>query len=397
MGLTKNHTVICLTHPVDLCDGSKWAGRARSVTGTHPLARYLSPQTIGGKAYSLYRMASMGFLVPAAFAIPVWVYHAWKAGEVHWETALRPLWKGMDGQWNVGNGLSSSFCVAIRSGAPVSMPGMMDTILQVPLADRIAIIHHIEEVFRSFESDRCQAYRKSKGIGDIGTACIVQAMVLPTHQSGAGVVHSIDPVSGKGWGLYGEYLEKMTGDKLVGGTTNANPISGLMKSHPYIHDELLLGVTTLENAWGGPVEVEFAWGMTLPTQPRPFLYWLQCRLARLSKDVIPVIKGKLGRLLGRGHVASQGLCKAKVVTPESVSGRGQSQNKIWVAPTTTPDDYPYMEKAKGIVTYTGGTTCHAAVVARELGKPCIVAYDGEALLPGMRVTVDAYKGEVYGV
>ena len=352
--------------------------RVNSVTPRHPLARVITPATVGGKAFSLYRMSQMGLCVPPACVLSMSAWRLWKADPVG--TRLPKL---CSHAFNfVAQHAGSRNKLAVRSGAPVSMPGMMDTKLDVGEGGVYAAV---VEVFNSFESPRCRAYRTAHGIGEIGTAVIIQAMA-PMESStigGAGVACSIDPVTGRGWGVFGEVVPGMRGNKLVGGEVTPIAISKWRRSHAKLYDLLRIGLAALENEWGAPVEVEFAWCGGA-------LFYLQCRAAKISHPALYGFTQVRGRWLGRGRSASGGTAKGIVSTAVNFHEGG-----VWVAPITTPEDYPLMVKSTGIVTLTGGTTCHAAVVAREMKVPCVVAYDGEPLLSGMEIVVDGGTGEVY--
>ena len=107
---------------------------------------------------------------------------------------------------------------------------------------------------------------------------------------------------------------------------------------------------------------------------------------------------EIGDMLLKGLSASPGIAIGKVVKIMDIEELNKvKKGHILVTPMTTPDMVPAMQRAAGIVTDEGGTTCHAAIVSRELGIPCIVG-TGEAtdiLKDGMDVTVDANIGVVY--
>lgn len=99
----------------------------------------------------------------------------------------------------------------------------------------------------------------------------------------------------------------------------------------------------------------------------------------------------------KGKSASHGLAVGIVrIIPTIKEFSKMNKGDILVAPMTRPEYMPIMEKAAAIVTVEGGLTCHAAIVSRELGKPCIVGAQGALMLlkDGMKVEVNAYKGIV---
>ncbi len=105
-----------------------------------------------------------------------------------------------------------------------------------------------------------------------------------------------------------------------------------------------------------------------------------------------------GQILLTGLSASPGVGKGRVrIIPTPKDMNLMQQGEILVTEMTTPDFVPAMKKAAGIITDTGGRTCHAAIVSRELGVPCIVGTREAThkLKDGQFVTVDAVRGKVY--
>lgn len=113
--------------------------------------------------------------------------------------------------------------------------------------------------------------------------------------------------------------------------------------------------------------------------------------------------GKMGdassaKVITRGLGASPGIGKGKVVILAGPREIGKVQKgDVLVTEMTTPDFVPAMKKASAIVTNSGGMTCHAAIVSREMGIPCIVGTKNatQALKEGQFVTVDAVRGMIY--
>src|SRR5688572_9351230 len=189
--------------------------------------------------------------------------------------------------------------VSVRSGAPVSMPGMMDTILNLGLNDatmlglgraagsdafaqacrerfvasfrsivgvpdvpddpwtqlRLAI----EAVFRSWDSPRARAYRRKEGIpDDLGTAVTVQAMVFGNRgpDSGTGVVFTRNPATGE-LGLYADVMFDAQGDDVVAGTHQTEPIAVLDERMPKVASELRSHAVRLERHYADLCDIEF--------------------------------------------------------------------------------------------------------------------------------------------
>ena len=118
----------------------------------------------------------------------------------------------------------------------------------------------------------------------------------------------------------------------------------------------------------------------------------------MSNETHASISAGSSHVLLTGLAASPGVGKGKVRILPSPKEMGlMQQGEILVTEMTTPDFVPAMKKAAGIITNTGGMTCHAAIVSRELGVPCIVG-SREAttkLTDGQFITVDAVRGKVY--
>lgn len=337
----------------------------------------------GGKGISLSIMSSHGLPVPEAAIIPA---------SLHREI-LDDLRNGKP--FNMYSLTASVFKrlgpkrdVSVRSGARVSMPGMLDTVLGVP-KDASALAEAILKVWRSWFSERAVAYRKVHSIGDIGTAVIIQDMVYGDGpgKSGTGVAFSVNPVTGKRV-MTGEWLPGHRGDAIVGGTATPLPLRELKRAMPDVYAMLREGVRRMaEDGYMKPVEVEF-------TVEDGDLYFLQCRPAKVAERKTRKRKLKKGNVVLKGLSGSPGVATGRVLTPHQAAKYGPPY--ILMCEFTSPDDFPVMQHASAIVTAVGGITCHAVIVARELGIPCIVGcgdipvelYNHESL------TVDADRGIV---
>ncbi len=205
--------------------------------------------------------------------------------------------------------------VSVRSGAAVSMPGMMDTLLDLGFNDAVedaltraatAEFAHdtrqrfsrwyqrivgsappedpylqlraaIEAVFASWDSPRAVAYRSHHGLDDRGgTAAVVQAMVFGNinANSGAGVVFSRNPMTGAR-AEFGEWLPGGQGDDVVSGTLDVEPIAALRARLPAVYDELIAAARALERLAADVQEIEF-------TVEDGTLWLLQTRAAKRS-------------------------------------------------------------------------------------------------------------------
>ncbi|WP_196780964.1 pyruvate, phosphate dikinase [Nocardioides sambongensis] len=214
--------------------------------------------------------------------------------------------------------------VSVRSGAPISMPGMMDTVLNLGLsetteraltaetgdADYVAdtrdrFVHQYREtvlgaapedttavvpddawaqlraavaaVFGSWQSPRAQVYRRSRGIGDdLGTAVTIQAMVFGNldADSGTGVLFSRNPNTGSS-DPFGEWLPGGQGEDVVSGKVTPLPLEALASGLPAVHTELLDMARRLERLNGDVQDIEF-------TVEAGRLWLLQTRSAKRS-------------------------------------------------------------------------------------------------------------------
>jgi pyruvate, orthophosphate dikinase len=276
---------------------------------------------LGGKAANLGVMASdLGLPVPPGFVITTETCRRFLA--TGWPPGLdEELREGMRGlEASLGRRFGDAddpLLVSVRSGAPVSMPGMMDTILDLGLDDattaglarvtgdeafarscrerletsfrsivgvadvpsdpwaqlRLAI----EAVFRSWESDRARTYRQKEGIADdLGTAVTVQAMVFGNRgpTSATGVLFTRDPATGEP-ALYGDVLFDAQGEDVVAGTHRTEPVSVLDERLPEVAAELRAAAVRLEHHFRDLCDIEF-------TIESGRLWMLQVRVGKRS-------------------------------------------------------------------------------------------------------------------
>ena len=297
----------------------------------------------------------------------------------------------------------------------------------------------IEAVFKSWNTDRAKTYRRVERIpDDLGTAVNVQMMVFgnmgPT--SGTGVAFTRNPITGKKE-LYGDYLANAHGEDVVAGVRDTEPISALKRRLPKVYAEFEGYARKLEKHYKDVQDLEF-------TVERGKLYMLQTRSAKRTGEaavriaVDMVSEGLINRkeavarveprqleqllfprvdpsakvqALTRGVPASPGAATGQAVFDADTAQEWGKQGKavILVRIETNPNDVHGMVEAKGILTQTGGTASHAALVARGMGRPCIVgaskvmvnlstrsfAVDGTTVKEGDEITIDGLTGDVY--
>ena len=485
-----------------------------------------SAETMGFKAWNLLRMAELSLPVPAAFVIGTHYCMNPTAREV---AAHPDLWKaGLDAlQRSTGMTLGDPrrpLLVSVRSGAPVSMPGMMETLLNIGLCDatvagllrqtgnprpvwdayrrlvasygevvaglpaqifddaaielaggrdeqdldfadlrsltqRFLVIYAqgagqpfpqepraqlagaIDAVLSSWRSPKACAYRRLNHIPDaIGTAVTVQRMVFGNAggRSGAGVGFTRDPSSGEPV-LWVDFLFNAQGEDVVSGRRSANGHEELSAVLPGVWAGLGDAARQLEHAFGDMQDFEF-------TVQEGQLFLLQSRsgkrtplaAARIALDLLdeglidresalertdgldrqalalPHIVAPSGETLvplGRAATASSGVVIGEIALDEGrVAARhAAGASVILVRRDAETSDIAALESAVGLLTQRGARTSHAAVVARQLRKVCLVGCAelsideaartitlGDRTLPeGELLTLDGNEGVFY--
>jgi len=329
--------------------------------------------------------------------------------------------------------------VAIRSSATAedlpdaSFAGQQETYLNINGANDV--VDRVRECYASLFTDRAIFYRVQKSFDhqSIALSAIVQMMC---YSESAGVMFTMDPTNGDdsvimieanyGLGEYvvqgrvtpdDYYVEKKTlaitrkniPTKTVmlvqrpEGGTDDRQVPDSLKDRQVITDdqvkELAKYGLTIEQHYGRPMDIE--WGLDKQTgkllilQARPETVWSQKKKPAEEKALTITTERKI---LVKGLPASPGIVAGKVHLIPSVEHVSQFQaGEILVTEMTAPDWVPAMKKAKAIVADSGGMTCHAAIVSRELGIPCIVGSKNgtKVLATGMDITVDAKRGVVY--
>jgi len=259
----------------------------------------------------------------------------------------------------------------------------------------------INAVFESWNNPRAITYRKLNKIpDDLGTAVNIVTMVFGNmgNDSGTGVGFTRNPSTGEKE-LYGEYLINAQGEDVVAGIRTPKPINELQKEMPEVYQQLKEIAEKLEKHYRDVQDFEF-------TIERGKLYMLQTRTGKrtalaavkIAVDMVkeglitkeeaiiridpsqidqllhPIIDPKVNvEPIAKGLPASPGAASGKIVfTADKAEELGKNEPVILVREETSPDDIHGMATAKGILTSRGGMTSHAAVVARGMGKPCVV-------------------------
>ncbi|MDP9325692.1 MAG: pyruvate, phosphate dikinase [Candidatus Dormibacteraeota bacterium] len=289
----------------------------------------------------------------------------------------------------------------------------------------------IRAVFRSWMNPRAKAYRKNERIADdLGTAVNVQAMVFGNmgERSGTGVAFTRDPITGEKK-LYGDYLQNAQGEDVVAGIRKTERVDAMAVEMPEVYDEFQRIAGELEDHYRDVQDLEF-------TIEKGRLYMLQTRSAKrtaeaainIAVDMVEEglitpeeavmrveprqVESLLHRRLdpnaqveeiGTGVPASPGAAiGAAVFDADRAQQRGQAgEQVILVRIATDPDDVHGMISAQGVLTSSGGTASHAALVARMMGKPCVVgAEEVDVDLEARKFTtrgVTVSEGEVFTI
>ena len=256
--------------------------------------------------------------------------------------------------------------------------------------------------------------------------------------SGTGVAFTRDPNTGEKV-LFGEYLTNAQGEDVVAGIRTAPKISQMQTDMPAVYDEFLRIGEQLEKHYRDVQDLEF-------TIERGKLYMLQTRSAkrtaaaavRIATDLVnegliskeealgriepahvdqllrdqfdPAARASAARI-AKGLNASPGAAVGRAVfdADTAVDWVGQGERVVLVRVETSPDDFHGMAVAQGILTARGGATSHAAVVARQIGKPCVAGChelvidyatdtataNGISFAEGDWISVDGSTGEVF--
>lgn len=338
--------------------------------------------------------------------------------------------------------------VAVRSSATAedlpdaSFAGQQDTYLNVQGEEEV--IERVKECYASTFTDRAVYYRVKKEFDhlEVALSAVVQMMVF---SRAAGVMFTVDVATGNdtsifiegSWGL-GEYVVQgtVTPDSYLvrkidrtieqrsihekpvmlvrkaGGGCEEQKVPADMAKISVLTDqqiqELAGYAIDIEKHYGSYMDIE--WGIDERNgklwilQARPETVWsrrnktkgaaadaaVKAPIAADRKVIAKGLPASPGRISGKAHV---------ILDPSMIDTF--KEGEILVTEMTAPDWVPAMKKAKAIITDAGGMTCHASIVSRELGIPCIVGTKSRglegtvAIADGAEITVDATNGIIY--
>ena len=274
----------------------------------------------------------------------------------------------------------------------------------------------VDAVFRSWNAPRARAYRKIRDVrGLIGTSVSIQSMVFGNmgSDSGTGVAFTRDPATGENE-VYGEFLINAQGEDVVAGIRTPQSLAEMEKWRPEIYAQLRKVKRILEAHYKDMQDIEF-------TIEKGKLFMLQTRVGHragaaaikiavdlvkekrisqrtallrvpandLNQVLLPSFDRKARRtVLTTGLPASPGAASGHPVftADEAVRQAEEGRAVILVRRETSPEDIHGMHAAEAILTSTGGSTSHAAVVARGWGKCCVTGA-GELIIDSRRKTI----------
>lgn len=268
-----------------------------------------------------------------------------------------------------------------------------------PMAQLMATI---EAVLQSWSSERAKAYRALNGIpDDAGTATLIQAMVFGNAgpSSGSGVGFTRNPADGSD-ALYVDYLANAQGEDVVAGRRNALGAEQLQRRAPRVYDELASHKEVLEKTFGDMQDFEFtvedgklfllqarsgkrtplaalriardlvAGGIVAPRVALDRLSGIDLQHIEYSAFVVPEGAVPIGHAVSAGTGVAVG---AAVFDPARVKEVKRGGSVILLRENAETADIAAIAEADALITARGARTSHAAVVARQLGKVCLVA------------------------
>lgn len=349
-----------------------------------------SVDEIGNKAYRLSILARY-FNVPTGFVVTTGAYDLWKEeGKLPQE-----VMEEVGEYFNSPYLLEGKFPVVVRSSATVedssraSFAGVFESVTGINSFDNL--IEGIERVFESASSERVRTYMERIGLSEEPRmAAIVQREIKPEL---AGVLFTRSPTEPEK--ALVEFV-RGSGEELVGGKKSAERVL-LPRNPDEVQDELMKELLTVglevESLFGRPQDIEWAYDGTLwILQSRDITVLGQ----RSGTESIPTQNWHALK----GIPASPGVAggRARFVLddqPPEEAERVFKEGEILVTYVLHAEHYNLFAKATGIVTKVDSILSHPAIIARELGIPCVVGVDVEAIRDGDEVLVDGSRGIVY--
>jgi pyruvate,water dikinase len=330
------------------------------------------------------------------------------------------------------HGLGPDVPVAVRSSATAedaagtSFAGMHETVTNV--VGDVALVAAVVACWRSLYTERALAYRRARSLDEEPVLAVVVQKMVPSERSG--VLFTVDPSTGDRSHLVIEGAMGL-GEVVVGGEVEPDtyvvgkePLQLLSvrvghQDHKVVSgpgggdvvieldsedagrrvlsDDEVLNLARLglevEQGYGSPQDVEWA----IPADGEFFLVQSRPITTLNPAPTIAASADHAGKVLVSGLAASPGIASGRVRVLTSPTEADQLvAGEILVAKMTNPDWVPTIRRAAALITDGGGITCHASIVARELGVPCVVGTRSATavLRTGEVVTVDGSRGQV---
>lgn len=352
-----------------------------------------SIEEIGGKARRL-SLLTRYFNVPEGFVVTTKAYELWRETGSLPEGVIEEIREYFQSPYV----LEGRFPVVVRSSATVedssraSFAGVFESVPNVSSFDEL--IKAIEWVFRSTESERVKGYMKRLGIErDVKMAVVVQRQINPKL---AGVLFTRSPNEPEKTLV--EFV-KGSPEKLVGGEASGErlllPRDPSKVKDPLMRELIETGLE-VEDLFGRPQDIEWAYDGTL--------WLLQSRditvLTQKSEGAKESPKASQGWYKLTGVSASPGRARGKAYfvlddQPPDEAKKLFPKGGILVTYVLHAEYYNLFMKASGIVTKIESLLSHPAIIARELGIPCVAGVDVERIQEGDEVIVDGDEGVVY--
>ena len=487
---------------------------------------------LGGKGAGLAEMSSQGFPVPYGFTVTTEACTRYYAdGEKIADEIVEQIMEKVEMLENASGKKfgdpKNPLLVSVRSGARISMPGMMDTVLNLGINDEIAkglaelsgnerfaydsyrrfiqmysdvviglnkshferildeekekrgvtldtelsaedlkelvalfkrqykeekgeefpedpkaqLLEGVKAVFRSWNTERANYYRKMNGIPhEWGTAVNVQMMAFGNmgENCGTGVAFSRNPSTGENK-IYGEFLYNAQGEDVVAGIRTPLSIDKLAERMPQVYEDFCNTAKKLEKYYKNMQDMEFTiqdgklfmlqtrngkrtataalqiacdmYDEGLVTKEQALLMVEPQQLDSLLHPTFDVAALKAAKPVGSGLPASPGAGAGKGVfhADDAVALKNAGEKAVLVRLETSPEDIIGMDNSQGILTARGGMTSHAAVVARGMGKCCVAGcqelkvyeeekyfvLNGHTVKEGDVISLDGSTGNIY--
>ncbi len=359
----------------------------------------------GNKAFRLFEVVQNGFVIPSGFVIPHHELENDKMSITHDDCMEKlMIWIKQE----LAKIDSELFAVRSSSSAEdgliLSFAGAFESVINVP---RIEITRNIVRCYQSVFSSRTAHYLESSQYIDstrpLRMSIIVQEMIIGEV---SGVAFSVNPVTGNrneiiieaaNWLCEQVVSWKVTPHRITHLKGNTAMLAEWVTNAVMLDQQkwstLVNTITDLERICDYPVDIEWTFRGNQ-------LYVLQLRpITSLERFSQVLTSNKEGVCKLSWEIANGGTAEGVVIfaSGDEEDYEKDFTGKILIAEETTPSLLPFMMQAEAILTAKGWILSHAAIVSRELNKPCVVGITNllEQLKDWMMVRVDANSGNIY--